>query len=335
MTMQGRHIRTSILALGLAATAMAQDPQLSQFYAAPMYLNPALTGNTVQDRVGLNYRLQWPGIGPGYKTYAVAYDHRSPEINSGIGGMVMHDRAGSFNLAFTQVSFNYSYEARLSRKRAVRGGLRAGYTSRTFDQGNMLFADQVIRDNAPASIEAPTMQNISYFDFSTGFLYYSEQFWAGFSINHLNQPQQSVFLDGDAKLPMRTSVHAGYRFALDGRSFRYTETRMTLAAHYKAQQKWDQLDLGGYVDHRDLTFGMWYRGLPGLKAYQPGYPNDDAVILMIGYETPYQLQMVYSYDITVSKLTAKSGGAHEISVIYEWPRNSKKRKHRTIPCPKF
>ena len=26
--------------------AIAQDPQLSQFYAAPLYLNPALTGNT-------------------------------------------------------------------------------------------------------------------------------------------------------------------------------------------------------------------------------------------------------------------------------------------------
>lgn len=320
---------------GMAAHVFAQDPQLSQFYAAPMYLNPALTGNTHQDRVGLNYRMQWPGIGPGYQTYAVAYDHRSPEINSGFGGMVMHDRAGSFNLAFTQISANYSYEARINHRKAFRGGLRVGYTTRTFDQGNMLFADQIIRDNAPTSVEAPMMQNTSYFDFSTGFLYYTEQFWGGFSVNHLNRPQQSLYMDGDARLPMRTSAHVGYRFPLDGRSFRYTETRMTLVAHYKAQQKWDQLDIGGYVDHRELSFGMWYRGLPGIKAYKPGYANDDAVILMIGYETPYQLQMVYSYDVTVSKLTVKSGGAHEVSIIYEWPRNNKKRRHRTIPCPKF
>ena len=331
-------IRSHILiisAILLGLSASAQDPQLSQFYAAPLYLNPALTGNTHQDRIGLNYRLQWPAIGPGYKTYAVTYDHRSAAMNSGIGGMVMHDRAGSFGLNFTQAALSYSYEARLNRRQAVRGGMRVGYTMRSYDLRNMLFADQVIRDNAPTSIEPAMLSSVSYFDFAAGFLYYSEQFWAGFSLNHLNQPQQSFYLDGDAKLPMRTSVHAGYRFAVDGRQFRHSETKMTLAAHYKAQDKWDQLDIGGYIDHSSVTMGLWYRGLPALKAYKPGYPNDDAVIVMFGYETPYQLRLVYSYDVTVSKLTLKSGGAHEISLIYEWPRHNKNRRYRAVPCPKF
>jgi type IX secretion system PorP/SprF family membrane protein len=235
----------------------------------------------------------------------------------------------------TKMAFCYSYEARIDRKRAIKGGLRAAYTTRTFDWGNALFADQVIRENARSSVEPLLMQSVSYFDFSAGLLYFTEQFWGGFSFNHLNKPQQSLFLDGDAYLPVRASVHAGYRFPLDGHAFRQSKTLMTLAAHYKAQEKWDQLDVGGYVDHESVTFGLWYRGLPGLKAYKPGYPNDDAVIAMVGYETPYQLKMAYSYDITVSKLTLKSGGAHEISVIYEWPKRSKNRKYRSVPCPKF
>lgn len=319
----------------LGACAFGQDPQLSQFYAAPMYLNPALTGNTNQDRLALNYRLQWPAIGPGYKTYAVAYDHRSAGLNSGFGGMVMHDRAGTQGLSFTQMAFNYSYEARLNRRHAIRGGIRAAYTLRTVDWGNMLFADQVIRENALTSVEPLLVQSISYFDFSAGVLYYSEQLWGGISVNHLNQPQQSLFLEGDARLPMRTSVHAGYRFPMDGQPFRSSKTKMTLAAHYKAQEKWDQLDLGGYVDHDGISMGLWYRGIPGLKAYEPGQPNDEAVVLLLGYETPYQLQLAYSYDVTISKLTMKSGGAHELSVIYEWPKKGKNRKYRSIPCPKF
>ncbi|MBS1569920.1 MAG: type IX secretion system membrane protein PorP/SprF [Bacteroidetes bacterium] len=327
--------RLLLPALMLAACAFGQDPQLSQFYAAPMYLNPALTGNTNQDRLALNYRLQWPAIGPGYKTYAVAYDHRSTDLNSGFGGMVMHDRAGTQGLSFTQMAFNYSYEARLNRRQAIRGGLRAAYTLRTMDWGNMLFADQVIRENAQTSVEPLLLQSISYFDFSAGVLYYSEQLWGGISVNHLNQPQQSLFLEGDARLPMRTSVHAGYRFPVDGQPFRSSKTLMTLAAHYKAQEKWDQLDLGGYVDHNGVSFGLWYRGIPGLKAYEPGQPNDEAAVLLLGYETPYQLQVAYSYDVTISKLTMKSGGAHEISVIYEWPKHGKNRKYRSIPCPKF
>lgn len=315
--------------------ARAQDPQLSQFYAAPLYLNPALTGNTTQDRLALNYRLQWPAIGAAYKTYAAAYDHRSASMNSGIGGMVMHDRAGQFNLSFTQLAVGYAYEARLNRKRAIRGGMRMGYTLRSYDAGNLLFADQVIRDNAPTSVEPVLMQSVSYFDFSGGLLYYTDQFWAGASVNHLNTPDESFYLDGTAKLPMRTSVHAGYRFAMDGLSFKKSATTMTVAALYKAQGKWDQLDIGGYVDHRSLTFGLWYRGLPGLKAYKPGYANNDAVIAMFGYETPYRLRMVYSYDITISTLTVKSGGAHELSLVYEWARQGRDRHYHSIPCPKF
>ncbi|EMR01654.1 type IX secretion system membrane protein PorP/SprF [Cesiribacter andamanensis] len=40
----------------------AQDPQFSQYYANPLYLNPALTGNGSAGRVGVNFRQQWPSI---------------------------------------------------------------------------------------------------------------------------------------------------------------------------------------------------------------------------------------------------------------------------------
>ncbi|HEY0978547.1 MAG TPA: type IX secretion system membrane protein PorP/SprF [Flavobacteriales bacterium] len=329
--MAQRHLLLLLCLIAMRATA--QDPQLSQFYAAPMYLNPALTGNTHQDRVSMNNRLQWLGTGKGYRTYALSYDHRT-KSNSSIGGMVMHDRAGAFQLAFTQVSISYAYEARINRRSGFRGGMRLGYTMRSVDPSNLLFADQVIRESSN-SIEPMIIDRVSYFDASAGLLYFSEKFWAGVSMSHLNEPQQSLSIAGDVALPMRTSVHSGYRFAVDGRNFRVSETLMTLAMQYKMQAKWDQLDIGGYVEHRNLILGLWYRGLPGIKSYDAGYSNDDAVILMAGFELNNQLQFVYSYDITVSTLTARSGGAHEMSLIYEWPRKGKNRRHRSVPCPKF
>ncbi|MEL7160766.1 MAG: type IX secretion system membrane protein PorP/SprF, partial [Bacteroidota bacterium] len=36
----------------------AQDPMFSQFYAAPLRLNPALAGVSTAPRVALNYRTQ-------------------------------------------------------------------------------------------------------------------------------------------------------------------------------------------------------------------------------------------------------------------------------------
>ncbi len=318
---------------GLASRS--QDPQFSQFYAASQYLNPALTGNTFQDRIALNYRLQWPGVQPGFETYAFAYDHNFATSHSGLGGFVMRDRAGSYGLSFTTVAMSYSYEARINRRQAIRFGVRAGYTMRNVAPDGYLFADQIIRDNAPMSVEANMVPQISYLDLASGALYYSEQFWVGASFNHLNRPNQSLMVDGNAQLQMRTSAHAGYRFPLDGHKLIRSETKMTVASHYKAQGKWDQLDVGGYIEHNRISGGLWYRGLPIFKAYQQGYSNSESVILMAGFETEKQLRFTYSYDITISKLTLKSAGAHEISMIYEWPRKAKARRHKVVPCPKF
>lgn len=317
-----------------ASTVYAQDTQLSQFYAAPMYLNPALTGNTHQDRISMNHRIQWPGIGPGYRTYAMAYDHRSSTTNSGIGGMVMHDRAGTMALSNTHVALCYSYEARINRRSGVRGGLRLGFTQKALDLNHLVFADQVIRE-ANSSVEPFLIERLSYFDANAGLLYFNERFWAGISMNHLNRPRQSFMIAGDERLPIRTSVHTGYRFPVDGNALNVSSTIMTLATHYKAQGKWDQFDVGAYLDHRGLIMGLWYRGIPGLKAYAPGYANDEALILMVGVEAKNQLKVVYSYDITVSRLSTRSGGAHEVSLIYEWPRKNKSRRWKAVPCPKF
>ncbi len=321
--------------IALVLNAKAQDPQFSQWFAAAQYLNPALTGNTHQDRIAMNYRLQWPSVRPGYETYMVAYDHRFSTAPAGIGGMVLRDKAGSTGLYSTTIGLSYSYEARINYRRALRFGARMGYTMRGVDPSGYLFADQVIRDNAPVTLEPNLVERINYLDMAGGLMYYSEQFWAGVSMNHLNRPNMSLMIDGDASLPVRTSVNAGYRFPLDGRHISKSDTRMTLATHYKMQGKWDQLDLGWYIDHGQLTGGLWFRGLPLVKAYKPGYGNTDAVVVMVGYQTEQQLRFVYSYDVTISKLTMRSGGAHEISLIYEWPRKAKNRKAKVIPCPKF
>ena len=315
--------------------AHAQDPQFSQWFAAAQYLNPALTGNTHQDRIALNYRLQWPSVRPGYETFMAAYDHRFSTVNAGMGGMVLRDKAGTSGLTSTTVGLSYSYEARINYRRAIRGGLRIGYTMRGVDPSGYLFADQVVRDNAAQTIEPNLIQQVNYLDLAGGFMYYSEKFWAGVSMNHLNRPNMSLMVDGEARLQARTSVNVGYRFGIDGRHISKSETRMTIATHYKMQGKWDQLDLGWYIDHGQLTGGLWYRGLPIAKAYKQGYGNNDAVVVMMGYQTESQLRFVYSYDVTISKLTYKSGGSHEISLIYEWPKKPKSKKPRIIPCPKF
>jgi len=73
-----------VLALLSSGKLLAQDAQFSQFYAAPLIINPALTGNTIQDRFSLNYRNQWPAVpnSKAFTTYAFSYEHNFDDYNS-------------------------------------------------------------------------------------------------------------------------------------------------------------------------------------------------------------------------------------------------------------
>src|SRR5262245_45456451 len=97
-------------ACGLALAAMftldlhAQDPQFTQFYANPLYLNPAFAGAARRPRVALNYRNQWPALTGTFVTTSVSYDQHVEGIQGGLGFLVTSDQAGKGTLNTTTIS---------------------------------------------------------------------------------------------------------------------------------------------------------------------------------------------------------------------------------------
>jgi type IX secretion system PorP/SprF family membrane protein len=98
-----------IALLGIESVVMAQDAQFSQFYAAPLYLNPALAGGTNQTRVGLNYRSQWPAIDATFTTTSLFIDHFLEDYNSGVGFIISRDMEGLAGLRSLSIGAQYSY----------------------------------------------------------------------------------------------------------------------------------------------------------------------------------------------------------------------------------
>ena len=97
-------------------TLSAQDVQYSQFYAAPLYLNPALTGASELTRVGVNYRNQWPGLDHSFNSYSAYIDHYIFDYNSGIGLIFNGNQETLANLSTNEIGLSYSYRLRLSEK---------------------------------------------------------------------------------------------------------------------------------------------------------------------------------------------------------------------------
>jgi hypothetical protein len=96
-----------------------------------------------------------------------------------------------------------------------------------------------------------------------------------------------------------------------------------------------QLDFGLNYHVDPVSVGVWYRGKPFQKDVSQKI-SQDALILTLGLYFK-NLTVGYSYDFTISKLQTASGGAHEVSIVYEFSSKQResKKKYKLIPCPTF
>lgn len=331
-----RHLTAFIFLLS-TTIVMSQDMQFTQFYAAPMYLNPAYTGLNACTKLTGNYRNQWGNISGGYVSQIVGFEHFVQKVNSGFGFMFTNDQAGTGRLRSYSYNFLYAYELQLTRKIMMRAGMQATRTVHAVDFYKLVFGDQLARGGALTTIETPGDLKTSFFDVSAGTLIYSEKFWAGFSSHHLTMPNMSL-MNSTSPLPVKFSLHGGAKIPFKAVTYEDKEKKyITPAFLYKFQEKFDQVDVGAYITQEPFVLGLWYRGIPGFKAYQPGYQNNDAIAVIAGF-TKGSFRAGYSYDLTISRLVGFSSGSHEVSVAYQFCKSVKKRKNYKaflVPCPKF
>jgi len=312
----------------------------TQFYSSPLYLNPAFTGANVCSRVSFTYRNQWPGIKTTYKSYLLSADHYLDKQKVGVGLLCGVDEAGSGDLRTTIITPSIAYETKVSRFTGIRFGVQPGAVIKSVNYNKLIFGDQIARsgNSSPSSIttiENPALTK-AFFDMSAGALIYNSKFWGGVSVWHITRPNESFFEMEDARLPIKYSVHAGTKFIIDeGGKDEFQKKSMSFACHYRGQNEFDQFDIGLYYSQYIFNLGLWYRGIPGLKSYKPGYSNNDAISVIIGVQAE-RFNMGYSYDVTVSKLFGLTKGAHELTIAYQFCNPKRKRTSRVlISCPKF
>lgn len=310
-----------LLLLFTADVSFAQDPHFTQFYANPLYLNPAFAGSARCPRFVVNYRNQWPGIpGKTYETYAASYDQHFDAIGGGLGLSVMNDRAGNGKLAQTWVNAMYAYQLNVTRKFTVRAGFQASYIQKSIDPNGLNFGDQIDPRNG---FVYPTSEVINgrgkpMFDLSAGVVGYTKNFFVGAAFHHIapSSTRNEAFIE-QSILPTKITAHAGATIPVGGDG----ETTISPNIIFQQQEKFQTLNLGFYVNKGPFVGGLWYR-------------NEDAIIVLLGIN--YKIfRFGYSYDVTTSKLGTVSSGSHELSMSWQLYCKPKKKKFRTINCPSF
>jgi type IX secretion system PorP/SprF family membrane protein len=338
--------------LAVCSSAFSQDTQFSQFYAAPMYHNPAFTGSGYAPRLVLNYRNQWPSLAANYTTSAISVDHYLDRLNSGIGIMVVNDEQGFGRLKNTEISGFYSYQLNIVDDHFLRMGVQGTYSNRSFDTAGLTFPDQFDNGGFTGNPSSDPLYNFSgganFADFSTGVLYYNPKFYLGASMHHIAQPDLTFTSNAaigqiSDVLPRKIMVNGGLNIPLGelglSNSGGLREFTVYPAFLYKQQGKFSQLDLGAFITYSPMTLGLWYRGIP-LKKNGTNSPNNDAIVALAGFRFD-SFSFGYSYDITISGLGSTTGGSHEISIAYQFDAfesersPSAKRRKKELSCPKF
>ncbi len=325
-----------IVLIFIVATAMglkAQDPHFSQFYANPLYLNPAFAGAKVCPRLVMNYRNQWPSIPGSYVTYNASFDMHINAIAGGFGVIVNTDRAGEGVLNTTAAALIYSVRIQLTQDWFLKAGIQAGFFQKSLDWDKLTFGDQIdpkygFSKDTQEPRPAGGKYNQTDFDISSGLLVYSGRFYGGVAVHHMVPVNVSFTPEGTSYLDMKITSHAGLMIPLTqkGRKrLRPGDPTISPNIVYMQQGAFHQLNWGAYFKKEPLIFGIWYRHF---------FEGSDAVVLQVGFEYD-KFKFGYSYDITVSQLASASGGAHEISFALDFNCPQKRKRVREIICPSF
>lgn len=90
---------------------------------------------------------------------------------------------------------------------------------------------------------------------------------------------------------------------------------------FQLQQSFYQLNVGLYAGKGPIVGGIWYR-------------NNDSFIALVGLQRD-TWRIGYSYDVTISRLTNRTAGSHELSLGFKIPCKPARRRFRTVRCPSF
>ena len=315
-----------------ANNLFAQDPQFSQFYANPLYTNPAFAGASGNYRVVLNARDQYTALQNNYKTISGSFDFNIPQLGGGLGAIATSDVSGDGQLTTTTFGAIYSYQIQITQGFSMRAGIQGSFVQKSYDFSKFQFGD-MIDDRfgfVNKTSEKVANQQIGFPNFAAGILAYTNLFYGGFAVHNVAEPNQSFYFpkSGSSQyaLPRRYTAHAGMNIDLTNERDEFERLSVSPNIIYMSQRDFNQINLGFYVRKQTITSGLWFRQTS---------QNTDALILLFGLRFP-RWRVGYSYDVTISGAKTATMGSHELSLAFEIaPKKQTKRIFKPLVCPVF
>jgi type IX secretion system PorP/SprF family membrane protein len=319
----------------------AQGLQFSQYYNAPMLLNPANTALMPDNeyRAGANYRNQWSAVPVPYRTMSAYADFQAFYNETagnwlGLGLAFFNDKAGNGDLSLNRFEGFAAYHLQMGYTTMLSAGLSGAYAQRSVDYNKLTFDaqwDGVTFNNTLPSNEQAGLIRTRFLDVGAGlnFAWFPTNavyIKLGGGVAHVNQPKET-FYNGTNRLGMRPTGNLDAFFRIKERFI------ANPSVYYTTQKSASQLVFGSLFQY--LLEG---EGLSSTQLLLGAFHRwQDALIPAFGFEMG-GLQVMSSYDFTLSgmKDANRSRGAFEIGIMYRGLYGNTDGGNRSLyNCPRF
>lgn len=317
--------------------AHAQDPHFSQFFASPLTINPANTGNFSGTlRAALNSRTQLPEFNNAYATKTLSLDapilkkYIREDDKLSVGLLILSDQSGNKLLNDNNIAASVSYSKALDENanHSIAIGFQVNYSMYRFDPLKANFEDQLTAGGFTGSSAEMILGNNftkNTTDINAGILYTGSTsdnnlFYVGASYYHFAKPTVG-FITPTYFTDSRANVHGGAYFALSDAASLHTSFQ------YQQQGKVHELLMGG-------AFSYYVGTDNGLELYAGLWTRvKESMIPYVGIEWNH-IRAGFTYDMGTGNTLASSRfyQSSEFSLIYILDNKSKAFKLR---CPKF
>lgn len=318
-----------------------QDIHFSQFFNAPLQINPSNAGLIKgKFRVGINSKNQWSSVTKPYQTISTFFDmqffkKRYRKDALGLGVLFNADIAGDskYSTLYSGIAITYIKSVSFRNNQFISIGIMPGILQNSIDFSALTYDNQFngnyFDPNIPHN-EQTGKKSILNFDVSAGlqWLYQpslNNVFNLGFSVFHISEPRIGLLFNNKIRLDRKYTLHGNAKFGASSDldivpSLMMSKQGPFFEAVFGTMLKYNRSK--SYIDETSLNFGLYYR-------------YSDALVIMTGFEYK-NVNLGVSYDLNLSRLriASKIRGGLEFSVSYIY-NNNKSRRAKDVPCPIF
>ena len=285
-----------LLFVGLQVMAQ-QDPATSHYMFNTLTYNPAIAGISGLICATAISRQQWTGFSGAPSTTIFNVESPLPLFNrnSGIGIQIQND-----NIGFDKnISLKGSYSYHLSVGTGKLGiGVSLGMLNKNLDPSWQIpSGGEHIPPSGDPLIPEQSENHVAI-DAGVGLYYNTNDYYAAFSVTHINQPTIK-YTKGEPYLSRHFYATAGYTIQMANPSFEVIPSVLAFS-----DGKIMQFTISPVVRYNKKVWG-------GVS-----YRTGDALIGSVGLELYNGLKLGYSYDFTLSDMSKSSSGSHEFLVNY-------------------